>query len=136
MPAEVRSGGVAGAAVAAAALSAVAMRISPRRDCMCPCTRECRACPTRLSAGSGSPEGRPASPGSLPHPPQPGPLRPAPADPGLGPASRLTAALSRFTFTGFWPPSLPSVRHLCLRRAGPAAGSPSPLLACRRRSTR
>lgn len=41
--------------------------------------------PTRLSVGSGSPEGRPASPGSLPHPPKPGPLRPAPAHPGPGP---------------------------------------------------
>lgn len=108
-----------GAVVAAAALSVVAVLISPQRDRVCPekGRERGRVCPTRLGPGSGSPEGRPALPGSRPQTPQPVPSGPRPclsADCRVEPV-HLHEVLASV-------PSRPSVTSACAC----AADSPQP----------
>lgn len=88
--------------------------------------------PTRLSVGSGSPEGRPASPrlpprilpslalAAPPGPPWPRPPWPLPC---LSPTRRIEPVYHVLLASV----PISSLRQLCLRRAGPASGSPSPL---------
>lgn len=128
--------------MAAAALSAVAMLISPQWDCMCPCTRDC-VCPEESREGRACRACRPGSAwgvvpprGSQP----PGSLHASPSlalcvrRPTLAPALPLDdCRIEPVHFHGVLASVLapqPSVSS-AWRRAGPASGSPAPSLACK-----